>query len=403
MATAIETQFARWIQVRSDRQTKDGVPYVRCNTDIDDGLLLLEENGIPFTKSNRFDTPISNSSGFNDSIFVIQWKGNDINIKFNRHGTTQKSLAPNRIIKVGYEYTSHKELRKDMILGLQNANEVTSASYTSCLNLLTCIETDGPLEITEQMKDLSEKSKITSDFGEIALAYYRLFHQGGVILFPTASNQSDFDFYHNGTRISAKGDKGSSRYLIGDNSEIEEVITSFGTSDLEVMFKHWYNRDLIDMLNTSIALCESLSKFADYNLSGSITETTLARYVNTNTYDDFIEHLIASQDGGTLGIPRKEAEAKVLWDNSDLNPIKFALLTVWARNIVHENSEDFQKIAQKITANNDIIFEYFDYIIEDQEILITNKEITKYSEWGIRYHSNYGSYKNNFPSLVGIK
>ena len=403
MSATIETQFANWLDVRSNMKVKDGIRYVRCNADTDVVLALLEENSIPVTKSNLQAYPISGAPRFNDSIFIANWNGNDIKIKTNASGTKQKSLAPNRIIKVGYDYTSAEEFKKDIILGLQLCDEVPIATMKSCENILACIDTGNPLEVTEQMKDQGAKSIINSDFGEIALAYWRLFHLGGTILFPTSSNQSDFDFYHNGVRISAKSSNGSSRYLISDNNDIEEVILSLGTSDLEVMFKHWHNRDLIDMLNTSITLCKSLSKFAYYNLSGSITETTLARYVDTNTYDDFIEHLVASQDGGTLGVPRKEAEAKALWDKGDLNPIKFALLTVWARYTVEENAKGFQEIAQKITADNDIIFEYFDYSISNQEILITNKAITKYSEWSIRYHSNANSHKNNFPALVGIE
>ena len=398
-----ESQFAKWFAIRSDMKTRNNLRYVRCNADVDAVLSVLEGNEITYKKSNLIETPISGASRFNDSIFIVKWNDNDILVKTDASGTKQKSLAPNQLIKTGYEYTDPKELKKDCILNLRNNDDITAATMKSCKSLFTCIETGEPLKITEQMKDLSEKSKITSDFGEIALAYYRLFHQGGVILFPTASNQSDFDFYHNGVRISAKGDKGSSRYLIGGNKEIEEIILYLGTSDLEVMFKHWYDRDLVSMLHTSIALCEPLSKFAYYNLSGSITETSLARYIATTTYDDFIEHLVTSQDGETLGVPRKEAEAKALWNKGDLNPILFALLTVWARNIVKENVEDFQKIAQKITENNDIVFEYFDYSIEDQQIQITNKKITKYTEWDIRYHSNANSYKNNFPALVGIK
>jgi len=403
MPKFIESKFAKWFAIRSDMKIKNNIRYVRCNADTDTVLSVLDENSVPYIKSNRIETPISGVSRFNDSIFIVKWNNNDIKIKTDASGTKQKSLAPNQLIKVGYEYTDSEELKNDCILSLRNNNDITVATMKSCESIFTCIDTGGPLKITEQMKNLSEKSKITSDFGETVLAYYRLFHLGGTILFPTASNQSDFDFYHNGVRISAKGDKGSSRYLVGGNKEIEKVIISLGNSDLEVMFKHWYRRDLTDMLHTSIALCEPLSKFAYYNLSGSITETSLARYVGTTSYDDFIDHLVVSQDGAKLGVPKKETEARALWNKGDLNPIKFALLTVWARNIVKENEKDFQKIAQKITANNDIIFEYFDYSIEDQQILINNKKITKYSEWNIRYHSNANSHKNNFPALVGIK
>ena len=52
MSATIETQFANWLDVRSNMKVKDGIRYVRCNADTDVVLALLEENSIPVTQSN---------------------------------------------------------------------------------------------------------------------------------------------------------------------------------------------------------------------------------------------------------------------------------------------------------------------------------------------------------------
>jgi len=405
-----ETQFAKYLNTvcnfTSKSDKKEDVRYVRCNASVDAVLETLNTNNVDYTPSNLLDTPISGADRFNNSIFIVEWKGFNINIKADGSGTKQKSLAPNRIIKVGHKYTSALEFKKDVISGLKSCDAVATHTYTTAVNLLSCIETGDPLELTEQMKISSEKSIINSDLGEVMLAYSRLLTVGGIIEFPITSNQSGFDFYHNGIPISAKSAKGSSRFLIAGQPEIVDKIDNINSSDFNKMFNHWHKREMVEVLDSSIPLCTQIEKFAISHLGGKITDQTLLEYVVNTTYEQMVLDIIRCQDGGKLGVPAsnsKQDRTKSNYNNGSLHPVKFALLTIWERYIVIQNQVEFNKIATMLTSDSDIVFEYFDYCVDNKEVLIKNLDITKYSEWNIRYHANANSWLQNYPALVGIK
>jgi hypothetical protein len=319
-------------------------------------------------------------------------------MKVNPEGVVQKNLAPNNLKIENKVYSDSAILKQDIITGL-NSCGANAETVVSCINILNAIENDTNITLTNTLCNSTDKSKITSDFGEVALAFNRIVKQGGTILFPAASNQSDFDFYHSNVPISAKGDKGSSRYLVGNNKEIANHIDTLGDSNIERMFKAWYKRDMLAVFEYAAPDCPEINWW-NTKLQG-FTESSVAAFTQNHTWDEFVESIKESQNGGLLGIPKKNRST---YEAGDTNPLVFALLTIWARYYNVHNSKKFNSIACKMLKNSKskIVFEFFNYN-NAGEVLITNQAITTYSKWDIRYHGNANRSLNNYPALEGLK
>jgi hypothetical protein len=400
---SLESEFSKFLRnqlnVKCVSTSKEDIKYIRCSTKKENVEKLLIEQSITYRHSNLSETPVSGSSRFDDAILIANWQNNKIVIKTDPPGVKQKKLSPNKLIKPNYNYIFADELYNDVTFGLQNDSDIDSETVESCINILNAIKYKTSLILTNTLKNPTEKSKITSDFGEIALAYRRLLLQGGTILFPAASNQSNFDFYHNDIPISAKGQKGSSRFLISGNTTIESRIFSLGESNIEKMFKSWYSRNILKMLEYASYDCKELEYWFN-KLGKTIDDTSLKNYILSNSYATFIQDIKSCQNNNILGVPtEKTVEGK--YNAGSLHPIKFALLTIWARYYVNQNLDIFNKIAIMLTSDSNIVFEYFNYDTISQEIQITNSSITTYSDWEIVYHSNANSALNNYPALRG--
>lgn len=398
---SLETSFAEKLSDFgfSCKRVNKGIPYVRCSAKRTVVENALNELGLEFRVSNLVETPISGSQRFNDSILLVGWRNSVIKIKTDSAGVKQKRLAPNKLIAVGIDYIDASVLFNDCLRGLES--HCNAEERLACVNILEAIRDESNITLTPLLCNPIEKSKITSDFGEIALAYKRLYFLGGSIHFPSASNQSDFDFFHNGIPISAKGEKGSSRYLVAGNNSFS--ISSLPESNMSNMFCCWQSRDVFGLLNFAAEDCTQLRYWKDK--LQSFSETSLLEFVEKTHYDDFIQDIKNCQGGSTLGIPSKRLEHKTRenYKQKSLHPILFALLTLWARYYVIENQEAFNQMASKITSSSNIVFEYFDYDSNTGEIIIKQTKITKYKVWDIRYHSNANSSLNNYPALQGIR
>ena len=398
---SLETSFAEQLSDFgfSCKRVNKGIPYVRCSASRTVVENALSELGLEFKVSNLIETPISGSIRFNESILITYWRDSDIKIKTDSPGVKQKKLAPNKLINVGFDYTFASVLFEDCVRGLEL--HCSSEERTSCVNILTAIRDKTTLSLTPLLCDPIEKSKITSDFGEIALAYKRLCFDGGVIHFPTASNQRDFDFFHNSVPISAKGEKGSNRYLIAGNEFLP--IDTLSENSMTQMFRCWQSRDIFGLLDFAAEDCTQLRYWK--NKCQSITEESLLEYVEKTPYDEFVQDIRDCQGGLTLGLPsfRLEHKTRKNYKQKSLHPIMFALLTIWARYYPIENEKAFNEAASKITVNSNIVFEYFDYDTTTGNFITKLSEINKYKIWKIRYHSNANSSLNNYPALQGIK
>lgn len=388
--------------LRAVRKTKNKIPYVRVMATIDQVSPLFEDHNLVYEQVNVSDYPITGAPRFYECIFKVLCSAEDVLIKVDDdRGVRQKILAPNNLGIENKVYSDPVALKEDIIRGLNNCG-ASGDTVVSCINILDAIENDSSIVLTDTLLNSKDKSKITSDFGEVVLAYRRLCKQGGTILFPAASNQENFDFYHNGVSISAKGDKGSSRYLVCNNEKISGYIDKLGNSNIEQMFKSWYVRDMLGVFENSAPDCPEINWWKQ-KLQG-FTEANILAFTKNHTWDEFVQAIKDSQNGGMLGIPN-ELKNRSTYESGDTNPLVFSLLTIWARYYTVYNSQNFNKLVCKMFKNvkSDVIFEFFNYENKTGRVLITNQAITTYDRWDIRYHGNASKSLNNYPALEGLR
>jgi hypothetical protein len=385
--------------IKANRQRKNNIPFIRVKAVLANVAPLLNNQNLTYNQVSVANYPITNAPRFYNCIYEVSGLAVKVLIKVDcSNSVIQKILAPNNLKIENKVYSDPAALKQDIIAGL-NSSGASAETVISCINILDAIENDTNITLTNTLLNTTDKSKITSDFGEVALAFRRLIKQGGDILFPVNSNQSDFDFYHNGIPISAKGDKGSSRYLIGGNSEIANHIDKLGDSNIERMFKAWHKRDMLAVFEHAAPDCPEIDWW-NKKLQG-FTESNILTFTHNHTWDEFVQAIKDSQNDGLLGIPKKNRET---YEAGNPNPLLFALLTIWARYYNVHNGKKFNSIACEMlkTSKSKIVFEFFNYN-NTGKVLITNQAITTYSKWDIRYHGNANTSLNNYPALEGLK
>jgi hypothetical protein len=392
--------LAKQHNIKANRNRKNNIPYVRVMATFSQMASLLDSQNLSYEQVSVGDYPVTDAARFRDGIFKVLYTSGDVIMKVSPGGVVQKNLAPNNLGIENKIYSDSTILRQDIIAGLHRSG-VASDTVISCINILDAVEQDTPITLTTTLLDSKDKSKITSDFGEVVLAFRRLVKEGGTILFPAASNQSDFDFYHNDIPISAKGDKGSCRYLIGGNKEISSHIDKLGDSNIERMFKAWHNRDEFGVFEHAAPDCPEINWWKQ-KLQG-FTKGNILTYTTTHTWDEYVSDIQASQNGNRLGIPKPKNKSK--YEQGDDNPLLFTLFTIWARYYTSHNKASFTNLARKMLKKSDskIIFEFFNYDNSTGKVLISSQVITTYNTWDIRYHSNAANSKNNWPAIEGLK
>ena len=400
---SIPTLIALFAQhnIKAKRQRKNNIPYIRVKAVLTNVTPLLNNQSLTYNQVSVANYPITGAPRFFNCIYEVLCPSGKVLIKVDcNNSVIQKILAPNNLKIENKVYSDSAILKQDIIAGL-NSCGANAETVVSCINILDAIENDTNITLTNTLCNSTDKSKITSDFGEVALAFNRLVKQGGTILFPAASNHSDFDFYHNDIPISAKGDKGSSRYLIGGNNEISNHIDKLGDSNIERMFKAWHKRDEFALFEHAAPDCLEINWWKQ-KLQG-FTKKNILAYITTHTWDEYVSDIQASQNGNRLGIPKPKN--KSTYEQGNENPLLFTLFTIWARYYTSHNETSFTNLARKMLkkSNSKIIFEFFNYANSTGKILISSQVITTYDTWVIRYHSNASESKNNWPAIEGLK
>ena len=386
--------------IKANRKRKNNIPYVRVMATFSQVASLLESQNLSYEQVSVVDYPITGAPRFYDCIYEVQCPSGNVLIKVDcNNGVIQKILAPNNLRIENKVYSDPAVLKQDVIAGLNKCG-ADAETVISCINILDAIENDTNIALTSTLCNSTDKSKITSDFGEVALAFNRLAKQGGTILFPATSNQENIDFYHNDIPVSAKGLKGSSRYTVGQNKKIVSYINELGNSNIEKMFKAWYVRDMLSVFEYAAPDCPEIEWWKK-KLQG-FTESNILVFTQNHTWDEFVQAIKDSQNGGLLGIPNT-IKNKSTYQEGNTNPLMFALLTIWARYYNVRNSQAFDKIVCKMFKNvkSDVVFEFFNYENRTGRVLITNQAITTYSKWDIHYHGNAKHSTNNYPALKG--
>jgi hypothetical protein len=353
------------------KRTND-IPHLRVKAPLDGVTPVLDSQNLVYNQVSVNDYPVTGADRFKDCIFEVLCSSGPVIIKVDSDsGVRQKILAPNNLKIEGKVYSDSAVLKQDIIAGL-NSCGVSSDTVISCINILDAVENDTNIIITDTLRNATEKSKITSDFGEVVLAFRRLVKQGGTILFPVNSNQENIDFY------------------------------KMGDSNIEKMFRAWYNRDMLGAFTYAAPDCPEINWWKE-KLQG-FTEANIAAYTQNHTWDEFVQSIKDSQNGDKLGTPNEEKNRST-YEKGDANPLMFALLTIWARYYNAHNGREFNKIVCKMFKNvkSDVVFEFFNYENKTGRVLISNQAITTYNKWDIHYHGNAKTSLNNYPAVKGLR
>lgn len=324
----------------------------------------------------------------NDDVYIVVRDKNSNGV----HYMKRKDVTPDRIGLGGQTFNSTEHMRSAIHKGLLDCT--TNENTVALMSILDVVDYNSEFKNTHVLA--ADKSRITSDFGEVVSAYMRV-KNGQEVFFPKESNYPGVDFFADGIGVSAKGDKGSSRLSTIDYAD---EINELGDSNVERVIKHLSQRQIFDVFNVAADACPQLAYWKDK--LGQITHDTMLAYINDNTYDTYLDDIRSCQDGAGIAIPKKEEQCRVYWSKGDINPLLFTFCTLIDRYYSEQNDAAISQTVAELFAESDIEFEYFDYNIEENSISINVLPITQYTKWKINYWGNAASALNNWPAVAGI-
>ena len=373
---------------------KDKQNYHVTVRDVDSALVYdgLRDSGFVLSESTR-----PHSSAYTGK--KLTFKGNVVYIVVRDknsngvHYMKRKDVTPDKIGLGGKTYTNTNIFRNDVHQGLLHCT--TTENTIALMSILDVIDEQGVFENTHVL--VADKSRITSDFGEVASAYSRV-KKGQRVYFPKESNYPGIDFFADDIGVSAKGDKGSSRLSTID---FKESIDKLGYSTEEMILKHLCARQIYKAINVAADACAELKYFK--RKLGTITQENMENYVDNNTYDTYITDVKNAQWEGIIGIPKKESECRRYWNNGDINPLLFTFCTFLHRFYSQQNIDKISNLVVKLFKDTPIEFEYFDYNIEENKVIVNILPIYQYKVWEINYWGNAAIALNNWPAVKGLE
>jgi len=310
-----------------------------------------------------------------------------------KHYMRRKEVTPDAIGLGGQTFTDPNTLKQATLQGLLGCT--TKENTQALMSILNKIDGSGEFELKEILS--TDKSRITSDFGEVASAYARTL-KGQTVEFPARSNFEGVDFFADGVGVSAKGDKGSSRLSVVD---FKDAVATLDNSNASRVLTELSDRNIYDVLEIASEVCEQLTYWKDK--VGNFSKESLIKYTEQNTYDNYLEDIKQCQDGEVLGIPKKEPQCRTCWLENDHNPLLFTLLTILDRYYSEQNLKEISDNVVKLFINTNIEFEYFDYNVDTETIDINILPISQYKIWKINYWGNAGNALNNWPAVKGVE
>jgi hypothetical protein len=321
---SIETQFRNFLVesfnlnkdgFKRDNNTKRRPVHLRISkrsgiSSIKDFLSKIDQLGL---KVNQ--TPSGSYSGspdYKDNGFIIHWNNKNIAvlIAIQQNGNVQRKEYTPTSLGLMHNYNSALDLFKDVstaLAGDSNANDL--------LLLMNNVKNKKPVTKFSNLNE-NHMSRITSDFGEVLVAYKSLI-DGYSWKFTTTKNSPGIDGYRNGKPVSIKNPKGGGKVNLKNNKNKIDKNLSATNKWLWALANH--EKDLI--IQTSIDLVPGLREY----IPGT-DKKSLVNFVLTTDYDLFYNTIGFNYNG--LGIPNLEEEAKLLWQKGDLEPLYFTILTL---------------------------------------------------------------------------
>jgi len=408
----VETQFIDWLILANPTLNKEKISrkgpgenrtHVRFSTGC--GITSEKEFLNLFENLSYREMPANEFSKSYTVGGYINWNNHELGVLYGiaKEGHSErKRWSPESLGLNGFSTKDVNIFRKKILDGLTKINEPELELFVS---LLDNIEHKSPVPQTKFLK--TNKSKITSDFGEILAAYDDV-SNGLEIRFSDKSNQKVIDYYvcidQTWKEVSVKNPKGGGKVNLSDYVDL--IDTSNNNIHAKILYAIGsHNRDELFKLTANV--CPQVMKIA--KIIGGTDKESKTRYVSTHTYDDFYNQIkndsLFVLKKETLGVPSdqdwkpNELTPRSLWSKGSLDPLDFTINTLINRFWGYENIDEISKVVTKFL--NKPKFKVVD--ISTQDVTITETEFKDVNKWKTVYWSRATKAWHNWMAVEPVK
>lgn len=382
----------------------EGKPHVRfssgCGINSSEEFLKLFE-GLDYSPMSENEFSKTYTIGGR-----INWAGNNIGVLYGiaKEGHSErKRWTPESLGFGGYSTDNITDFKNKIIDGLKNIGEQEIDLF---INLLSNIESKTPIKETSFLKN--NKSKITSDFGEILAAYDDV-NNGFKIKFSSKSNQKVIDystFIENEWKdISVKNPKGGGKVNLSDYVDLIDCTDPKNIPAHILYAIGSYNRD--KLFELAALDCAQVKKISE--IVGGTSKEARMKYVKEHSYDEFYDQIKSNKlfvlKHEPLGVPNQqewkpnELTPKAMWENGSLHPIDFTLNTLISRFWGESNVEGISKVVVKFL--NKPKFKIVDIV--NGNVIISEVEFKHVNKWKTIYWSRATSAWHNWMAVEPVK
>lgn len=408
----IETEFINWLVMTYPHLNKDRIarkgpgenhPHVRFSSGCG---INSEKEFLDFFKVFEY-TPM-HLNEFSKSYTIggyIKWCNKKVGVLYGvaQDGQSErKRWSPESLGLNGFRTNDVDSFKSKILVGLKSINEPNIDLF---LSLLKSVEENIPAAETEFLK--VNKSKITSDFGEILAAFQDVVN-GFEIQFSNKSNQKVIDYFVlvNSTwkEVSVKNPKGGGKVNLSDYVNLIDITSdNIHAKILHSIGSH--NRDKLISLTSNV--CPQISKIV--NIIGGADKKARMLYVHNHSYDEFYNQIktdpLFSLKTESLGIPNdqgwkpSELTPRSLWGRGSLDPLDFTINTLINRFWGHSNINEISNVVSKFL--NKPKFKIVDIV--NGNVTITECEFKDINKWKTVYWSRATKAWHNWMAVEPVK
>ena len=336
----------------------------------------------------------------------VKFNDNEIGVLYGiaKEGHSErKRWSPESLGLNGFVANNVETFKTKILSGLDNIKE---AEIELFISLLDNIEHRTPIKETKFL--ITNKSKITSDFGEI-LAAFDLVSKGFAIKFSDKSNQKVVDFSvlidNEWKDISVKNPKGGGKVNLSDYVNLieDDNGTNIHAKILKAIGSH--NRD--DLFKLSSEVSPQLLELV--KIIGGTSKDTRLNYIKTHTYDEFYNQIknnvIFTIKKMPLGVPDdqgwkpSELTPRAMWSSGSIEPLDFTINTLINRFWGQVYIEEITKIVSKFRLG--MSFKIVD--ISNGNVYIKEKQFNDVKKWQTVYWSRATKAWHNWMAVEPVK
>lgn len=329
----------------------------------------------------------SRSPDYIDNGFNVHWNNEIVGVllAIQKPGKVRRKEFTPGELKLDTEYKDSNKFYNDVLKGLDED------PLKECLmSMLDNINNGSPIKNLDIVKK-EDISRITSDFGEILVAYKSLL-AGNVWNFPKNKNEKVIDGYENNVPISVKNEKGGGKVNLSEYKNLIDQSTMAGQF-LFALASHQKE----EAIKIGVQLDKELQE-----LIPDPSNEGLKKLMNTVSYDDFYTKVLSNKHFKGLGIPapKYNQRAQELWSHQDLNPIHFTIITLISR-LWGESEQGVRQISSVVKQflNKP---KFVKVEIQGLNIYITEQKFGTIEDWKTIYWSRATKAWHNYPGVEPV-